>query len=393
MTDNIVIAGGGFAGVTALRHLHARRNSLSRDFKLIMIDSKTTFEFLPMLPDIIGDWCTPGSISVDLEDFCNKHACEFIKDEIIDIDLNENKLKTAGQSVNFEYLIIASGSKTNFYGNESAARSCYRLDTVRDAVKIRDDLLERAARGKTNVLVVGAGYTGIEIACNAHYLLKDRGLDYKITLLEKGREILPSIPGWIKEATLKELEKMDISVLTQDVMSSFEGDEALLASGAKISDAFCIWSAGVSTPDYIQKLPFEQENTRIRVNNNLVPEGVSSGNVFIAGNAACFIDRTTGKPLRMAVMFSIEQGKIAARNVIKSILKEPLSEYNPLDLGFFIPIANGNAFGSVLGMKLGGRPGYFLHYLMCVYRSEPEKRKLLLNDLMLKYKKKERRKR
>ncbi len=86
----------------------------------------------------------------------------------------------------------------------------------------------------------------------------------------------------------------------------------------------------------------------------------------------------------MAVMFSMGQGKVAASNIMNSILKKPLIKYHPVDLGYLVPLAHGKAPGVVFGRRINGFPGYIMHYLMCVYRSYWKNMGGIIKDLLLK---------
>ncbi|MDD2654189.1 MAG: FAD-dependent oxidoreductase, partial [Candidatus Omnitrophica bacterium] len=153
----IIIIGGGFAGISAVSKLR----QLGETVDIVLIDSKEEFNFLPMLPDIIGRRIRPDFLEFKLPDFCQKTGAKFIKDEVIKIDLENNTLFSSKDSYHYDYLIIASGSETNFYGNEAAKKHGFKLDSTKDAIAILDQL------GKNifdTFIIAGGGYTGIEVA-------------------------------------------------------------------------------------------------------------------------------------------------------------------------------------------------------------------------------------
>ena len=124
------------------------------------------------------------------------------------------------------------------------------------------------------------------------------------------------------------------------------------------------WTAGVKTSDFISKLNVEKTGQgRIKVDEFLrLKDGI-----FVVGDAAGFLYKKM--PLRMAVQFSILQGRIAGANVINTILNKPLIKYNPKDLGYVIPMANNKSCSKILGLNLKGVFPTILHYFMCIYRS------------------------
>ncbi len=386
--NNIVIAGGGFAGTAALKQLRRSKRALAGGFRLIVIDRKDSFEFLPMLPDIIGGWCRPESLSAPLDKLAGGCGCEFIKDEITGLDFSKKKVELRSGELEYEYLLLASGSETNFFGNEAAAGSCSRLESVKDALAIKEKLAARVeSGGPVNTVIVGGGYTGIEIAANIHWLLREKRKNREIYIVEKSPDILGTVPEWMRNDVRNELNKLNIQIICRDSLAGYDSlsQSVLLESGREVKNAFCVWSAGVKASSFIEKTSFAKKKTRIRVNKDLTPEERDSAGVFAAGDAAYFHDKKTPDGLRMAVMFSLAEGRIAAANIVNSVLKKPLVQYNPIDLGFLIPMAHGKASGAVMGGNVRGAAGYLLHYVMCLYRSEAENRSLVADDLAAKH--------
>lgn len=371
MVKNIVIVGGGFAGTSALKLLSRKRKTLGREFRLVLVDSKKYFEFLPMLPDIIGERINGDSLRVDLGDLCSSLGCDFSEMEVTGIDVENNCVYAGDVKIDYEYLILSSGSETNFFGNGLLKKNCYKLDNVDDAIKIREGLLERSKSGQPlNLIVIGGGYTGIEIATNVYHLFRKQKLECKITILEKGPDILMMVPEWLRKECRVELERIGIEIRTGDSLADHNGQAAVFGSGARLENAFCIWSAGVRTPAFLESLPGEREKSRINVDEYLRISGSPGDKVFVAGDNASFFCGNAGGSLRMAVMFSMGQGKTAAKNVINSLIGVKLGKYRAVDLGYLIPIATGIAPGIIMNKRVNGKLGYFLHYFMCIYRAE-----------------------
>jgi len=128
----------------------------------------------------------------------------------------------------------------------------------------------------------------------------------------------------------------------------------------------------------------EKIRGRIKVDEKLNIYGGKFTNLYLAGDCCSFIDSKTGAPLRMAVMFSLGQAKIAAQNIINFIKGEPLANYKPVDLGYVIPLAYCKAPGLVLGHNVGSRTGYLLHYCLCIYRSRISEQFKIIRDLIFR---------
>ncbi len=383
---NILIVGGGFAGTSALKHLAGKRK-LGRDFKVTLIDCKDSFEFLPVLPDIIGGWLEPKNAIINLKEFSLKYGADFIKGQVKKIDFSAKKVFLGGNSIDYEYLALCSGAETNFFNNQGARASCLKLDTVGDALRINEKILEKAKnKKKVNIVIIGAGYTGIEIATNINYLLRNKA-NYKIYLLERSSDILGMVPDWMRREVKRELEVLGIEIICSDSLKEHRRETIFLESGKNIDDAICIWSAGVKAASFVESMDVEKERTRIKVKDNLKIENEGYQDVFVAGDAASFYDQKSKNNLRMAIMFAIGQGKIVARNILNSISGKPFQKYNPVDLGYIIPMAHGKAPGFVLSRRVHGRLGYFMHYFMCVYRSNRQNKIGIMKDLLFKAKK------
>jgi NADH dehydrogenase len=382
MNKNIVIIGAGFSGIAAAKYLAKNKKKL-KGYAIHLIDKKKNYEFIPMLPDLIAGWLEPEAISLNLEKFSQKRGINFVCDSVQKIDREKKIVTTKNQEISYQYLIIATGSKTNFFGNTELSLNCRKLDSVKDALKIKNDLLDKAQQKKINIVVVGGGYTGLEIATNVHFLLTKNKLPFSITVVEKAPEILKMVSDRIKQIAKSELNCLGIKIITGDSLQKYKGEYAQLESGREIKNAFCIWSAGVKTSDFIQNLDAKKDKGRLLVDQNLNLKGKNEKRVFVAGDSAAFATQA-GKSLRMAIMFAIGQGKMAARNIINNLQNKQKSAYRPIDLGYLIPLTYKKAPGVVLGAFVGPKLGYFLHYYMCFYRLEPGKKSKVWNAFLKK---------
>jgi NADH dehydrogenase len=158
---------------------------------------------------------------------------------------------------------------------------------------------------------------------------------------------------------------MNIEAFTETKMDAIDGATVILSNGVVFENAVPIWSAGVKAGQFLESIDEDQAaQGRLPVGSDLCVKG----NVFAAGDAAGFMNK--GKPLRMAVQFSIIEGRHAAKNILRNIRGLPTKPYRPVDLGFIVPMANWQSCGFVLGAGVRGRLCSLLHYLLCVYRSQ-----------------------
>ncbi len=370
---NIFIIGAGFSGIYAAKKLKCQLKNIANIF---LIDSQKKSVFLPLLPDILGRGIDSENLLFDLEKFCRKNKINFLNEEILSVDLEQSKIVSNKSEYKYDFLIIASGSQTNFYGNKQIEQISCKIDNVLDVEKIKKLSLSNMY---DNFVISGAGYTGIEVATNLRVLLKKNNFNKDIFLVERAPSILGPLPQWMKDYVLFNLKRLGINVLLNTSIEQINGKMINISNGKILDNSLLIWAAGVRTADYIQKMSIKK-NPQGRI---LVDDFLSvNSNCFVVGDAACF--PFEGNFLRMGVQFSIAQGIHAAENLIKIIYKKPLAKFFPVDLGYIIPMANNKACGLVLSKKVQGIKAIVFHYLICIYRTFGMKNKIRLFFNLLK---------
>jgi NADH dehydrogenase len=379
---NIIIAGGGFGGLSTLKTLYKNRSACS-DYNIILIDKKAAFEFIPMLPDILGGWLSGQSIQTRFEQFAKKLNFTFIQGDIKKVNLPEKSIMVEGKKLGYEFLVLATGLDSNFFGNESAKNNCHRLKEVKNALDAKREIILRGVSKKSvNVVVIGAGYTGLEVATNARLLMDNYRVNGKVTLVEKAERILPMMPDWLRCDIEIFIDKLGINVTTSNSLLRCTKGTVYLSSGDKLKNSVCIWTVGTRPGLFIQELDVEKIGGRIKVNSNLAIAGQDFSNVFAVGDIAAFIEHDTGQPLRMAIMFALGQGEIAGQNIINRIRKKDLNKFAPTDLGYLLPLAFGRAPGVVLGRSVSGRIGFWLHYIMSLVRAPKSNKLAIFKELL-----------
>ena len=367
----VLIIGGGFAGIAALQTLSCAKDRP----EVFLIDARREHNFLPLLPDIIGRGISPEYLLYNLEDLSKRPGFTFINEEVISVDLQSSEVTTTEQRLDYDYLILACGSQTNFYGQKDLAAHSGKLDNAKDA---QDILAALKGDYADTLLVAGGGYTGIEIASNLRLYLNKVKQDKKIVIVEAAGELLGPLPKWMKDYVGQNLKKLNIDILLNSKLERIEGEKLYISRGKLFDKAMLIWAAGVKTADFIFNLNSEKgRQGRLKVDEYLR----LNQNCFAAGDAAEF--SLGGKPLRMAVQFSIAQGRLAAANILRAINARALKGYRPRDLGYIIPMANNRSCGIILGVKMLGKLPTVFHYLMCIYRSFSWRNKIgIIRDLI-----------
>ena len=351
----VLILGCGFAGLSAAAELCRGR----RGFDVTVIDKKRYLDFLPLLPDVIGRGIEEECLRFPLAVLAARFGFNFVNAYVGPLDTSMRRVISSAGEFGYDYLLLASGSETNFYGNTQAAKSAYKLDDAGDAANI---LLALECRKLDCCVVSGGGYTGIEIATNLRLYFNKRGEKKNIVIIEKAPSILGPLPHWMKSYVYDNLRSLDIRVLSNTVIEEIE-ERSISAAGELFTNSMLIWAAGVRVSDLIRGEGFERSpQGRYKVDEFLR----LGDDCFAAGDASCFSFR--GSFLRMAVQFAISQGVCAGRNIINAAEGRRLKRYEPRDLGYIIPMANNNSCGQVLGVPVEGAVPTAFHYLMCLYR-------------------------
>lgn len=362
--NRIVIIGGGFVGLNAARTLSGHHASLD----ITLITSHGSFDFLPLLPDVISGKVPPNAASTPLSAFPFLRHVRCIEGTVTSLDPVNRTLSTRSTTIPYDYAIVASGTETNFYGRADAAQNAFRLDTVQDAIRLRN-----AARSgiHSSFVVSGGGYTGIEVSTHLRHLLAAEKRHVPVLVIERGPSVVGVLPEWMRQYVRMNLARLRIDPLENTEVTSIDPAAVRLSNGRALEKACVVWVAGVKTPAYIQALPFVK-NAQGRL--GVDPFLRLDDHLFAAGDSA--LVQKNGAPLRMSVQFAFVGGQVAATNILRSIDRRPLRPFNPADPGYVVPMANGLSCGSVFGIPLRGRLPSLLHYVMCAFRTPGISRRL-----------------
>lgn len=359
MKKKIVIVGGGFAGSAAIDHLLQYTESVS----ITLIDRYRDTHYIPLIPEIISKTIPSVNLLSSRSKYGHFPNYTFINDTVIHIAPEESSIKTLYHKIKYDYLIIAAGSETNFYGNDEIRNHAFTLDTVFEAEKLLSALLRNSS---DTYLVAGGGYTGVEIASHLKKFCIQYNVSKKIFIIERGSDVVPSLPNWIKEYVKNNLTSMGIEIMTDTSVKEISADNTvILSNGITFSNALLIWTAGMKAATCVDTLSLARgPQQRLRVSSDLrIFE-----NIFAAGNVSCYQTRE-GRFSRMAAQFSLTQGRHAARNVIHHIHQKSLLPYALHDWGYLIPMANWCSCGTLCNIAVQDSFATFLHYLIHSYRS------------------------
>jgi NADH dehydrogenase len=381
MKKKVIVIGGGFAGVQLIKKLD---ESL---FEVLLIDKINHHQFQPLFYQVATSQLEPASISFPLRNiFKRKPNIQIRLTEVLSIRQYQNEIETTIGNFNYDYLIIAIGCKTNFFGNEEISKHAFTLKTTYEAISIRNHIIENFetmisanAEDKEelqNLVIVGAGPTGVELAgafaeIKNHILPKDYpNIDFsqfKITLIEGSQHTLNNMSMLAKTASQRYLEKMGVHILTQTFVKKYDGHILELSTGQTMRSTTVIWAAGV-IGNTLKGLPEESlaPGNRIKVNRFNQINGTQ--NIFAIGDIASMETPKYPKGHPQVANVAINQAKNLASNLKKSLKGIKGKEFEYLDLGSMATIGRNKAVVDLPFFKFKGYFAWliwmFLHLML-----------------------------
>lgn len=358
----IFVIGGGFAGIKAAKELEKK---LSNNHEIYLIDKKDYTTMLPNLPEIVSGRLRKEDITENIKKLIPK-GVNFLREEVTEVNFDERKIITKNTEYNYDYLVFGAGSTTNFFGFNDNLNKVNVLESIDTAQKVRENFLKYMEdKTEINLVISGAGFTGIELACNLYELSKKNGKKINVVMVDLTKTVLPMLSEKSAKHVVNKLDKMSFKIYTENQVKSFDGQNVTFKNGENIKDAFFCWCSGVKASlkpiGNYEALP----DGRILVNEYLNLSNYPE--VYIAGDAAAIKD-IKGNILRRAVTFSEASGKHAAQNIVAVINGGEKKNFNPIDLGWIIPMYI-TSVGVAMGVEVRGRKGIFMHYFICAMKN------------------------
>ncbi|NDJ36655.1 MAG: NAD(P)/FAD-dependent oxidoreductase [Chloroflexi bacterium] len=381
MKKRVVIVGAGFAGINAARELRRA------DLDVLLIDRQNYHLFQPLLYQVATASLEQESIAYPARNFVRRLGdhINFMLTEVIDIDLDNKRLITTTEPVSYDYLILAAGARTNFFGNKAIETHAFRLKDLDDAVALRNHIMrcfERAAqtddveerKAWLSFVIVGGGPTGIEFAGALSELINtvierdypeyDAGKESSIMLVEGMDQLLPGTPKNLAEYARVRLEKMGVDVRLGQLVVDATPRSITLKDGTVIQGRTLLWAAGVKASPLADKIDAPKaRGGRIAVNDYLSLD--DHPDVFIVGDIT--YKEQDGKPLPGIAPTAIQMGKYAARAIKRIEAGEEPEPFHYFDRGWMAVIGRGTAVANTFGIKVTGVIAWLLWLLLHIF--------------------------
>lgn len=364
----VVIIGGGFAGLEVAKQL------ADKPVDVLMLDKHNYHTFQPLLYQVATGSLESESIAFSLrKNFSGQKNFRFRIAEVSGIDTAKNTVHTDIGEINYDYLVIATGSTTNFFGNKEIERFAMPMKSIPEALNLRYLILQNLEEASLKTtkeekepyltfVLVGAGPTGVELAgalaeLRNHILTRDypelQKEHMKVYLVDFLPKVLGPFSDQGSKAAKHFLTDMGVEVLLNVKVESYDGEKIKFEGGKTIVTKNVIWSAGVMgvVPDGIDKKIIERGN-RISVDTISRVKGLQ--NVFAIGDVAAMITEENPKGDPGVAQVAIQQGKLLGKNIMHLIKGEPTQPFKYNDKGSLATIGRNKAIADIGKLKFQG---------------------------------------
>mgnify|MGYP001596618907 CR=1 FL=1 len=379
---NILILGAGFGGISTALSLEKKIGRRS-DYKITLVDRNSFHLFTPSLYEVatvyglIEDGFAQylrTSVAVPIAEILKNKKVDFIQAEIKEINLKEKYVLTnGGNRFEFDYLVVALGGETEFYGIPGVKDYAFNFKTIDDAVAIYKKILD-IRTGKTKTLkigVIGGGFTGVEVAaelaCCANKIIKDCRLDEKcvgIHLFQANPMILEPIGEKARKKIMKRLEEEGVDIHLNSPVTEVKPNSIVTKDQGEFNNFdLIIWAGGVRGSRVLENAGLElTKKGTIEVNEFL--QARENEKVFLVGDCATCIDPKTQKPVPAMAYVAFDAGKTAAKNIINHIKGRELEPHRLFYDAWIAPVAGKWAYFHYKGFETAGFLGYLLRQIV-----------------------------
>jgi NADH dehydrogenase len=364
----VVIIGGGFAGLSFVKQLK------NRAIQVIVIDKNNFHQFQPLLYQVATSGIVPDSIAFPLrKQFKSYNNVFFRMADVLQIETENKQVITDIGNIGFDYLVVATGSDTNFFGLKDVQANSVGMKSIQEALDIRSMILQRFEKAVvtsdektrdalTNFAVIGGGPAGVEtvgaIAEFRKYILPKDYPDLDISLIsiyliESSDRLLSGMSEKSSAKALKYLNELGVNVHLKTGVTSYDGQIIKTNNDIEFIARSVIWTAGVrgNAPSGIDEKSFNKGN-RLLVNEYSEVKGCT--NIYAVGDISAMISELYPNGHPMVAQTAIQQGDLLGKNLLNQMEGKGLKKFEYNDKGSLATIGKRKAVADIGKFNFGG---------------------------------------
>ena len=374
----VIVVGGGFAAVQFARTL--RKKLRASECEILLFNRENHLVFHPLLADVAGASINPDAAATPLRQMLPGVGCRTERVQRIDLHSSEVEFDDGSgvlSRLRYDHVVIACGAESNLSIIPGMTEHAFGFKVMRDAIDLRQHIVRQMEQAEVSsdpdrrrwhlsFIIVGAGFSGVELAGEINELVRDstrfyrnfRKEDVIVTLVHSQDHILPELAVRLREFAKKKMEKAGITILlnTRAVATTHEGVE--LNSGRMLAGATVVCTIGTAVSPLVQHLEVPIERGRIRTAPEMRIEGQT--NAWAIGDCAFIMNAFDNKPSATTAQFAERQGRQAALNLVRVLKGQPTHPFRFKALGQLCSIGGYQAVAEMFGMRISGFLAWFL---------------------------------
>lgn len=368
----IIIVGGGFGGVKCAQTLS--RELAPQEAEIILFNRENHLVFSPLLAEVVGSALDPLSVVVPLRQLLPKVFCR--TEDVTDIDLNKSEVQYKSGDGQFsrlpyDHVVIACGNAANLHAVPGMADHAFPLKNIGDAFRLRSHILEQLEKAEVSpdrerqrwhlaFIVVGGGYTGVEVAGEINDLVRSSARYFKtfgipdltVTLVHSREQILPGISPGLREFARQKLERAGVNLVLGSSVKLISSEGLELDSQRSIKGATVVSTIGAAPTEMVQHLPVHKEKGRLLTEPDMRLSGRS--NAWAIGDCANIKNVCLDRPCPATGQFAERQGRQCARNIIRVLRGASTKPFSFKPLGELCSIGGHSAVAQLFRFHLAG---------------------------------------
>jgi demethylphylloquinone reductase len=368
-TARIVILGGGFGGLyTALRLSQLPWESTQKP-EIVLVDQSDRFLFSPLLYELLTGELQTWEIAPPFAELLQGTGVRFHQAVVSGIDIDQQRVQLQdGPEITYDRLILALGGETPLDMVPGATTYAYPFRSIADTYRLEERLrvLEESNAEKIRVAIVGAGYSGVELACKLADRIGEKG---RFRLIEISDQILRTSPEFNREAAKKALDARGVFIDLETKVTSIGEDTISLEYKDQVDTIpvdLVIWTVGTRVAPVVKALPLKQ-NQRGQITTTTTLQVFEHPEIFALGDLADCLD-AEGQQVPATAQSAFQQADYTAWNVWATLTNHPLLPFRYQQLGEMMALGKDNATLTGLGVKLDGPLAYVARRLAYLYR-------------------------